>query len=114
MPILMSSIPFTNVSSAFARSAFSDEAGMTSSQRSFQTLRPTSRVDLKSGPVRIVEWRRIVATESLVPSRPEKDEIQKSAGRLSRQVVITYEVHAKNPELRDLASDCRSLSLADM
>ena len=31
-----------------------------------------------------------------------------------RQVVITYEVHAKNPELRDLASDCRSLSLADM
>ena len=76
MPILMSSMPFTNFSSAAARLAFSDEAGMTRIHLSFQTLRPTSRVDLKSSPTRSVEWRRIVATESLVPSRPEKDEIQ--------------------------------------
>ena len=68
-----------NVSSAFSRSAPRAEAGMTRIQRSFQTLRPTSRVELKSSPTRNVEWRRIVATESLVPSRPEKDEIQKSS-----------------------------------
>ena len=79
MPILMSPTPFMKVSRARVRSALRDEAGMTMSHLSFHTERPTRRVDLKSSPTRNVEWRRIVATESLVPSRPEKDEIQKSS-----------------------------------
>ena len=79
MPSLMSLMPFTNFSSAFSRFWFSAEAGMTSIHLSFQTLRPTRRVDLKLSPTRSVEWRRIVATESLVPSSPEKDEIQRTS-----------------------------------
>ena len=55
-----------NVLSAFTRSLESELAGMTRSQRSFHTLRPTSRVEVTSFPPQtdIVEWRRIVAASS--------------------------------------------------
>ena len=70
MPSLMSLTPDSIRLIALSRSASIAEAGMTMIHLSFQTLRPTRRVDLKSAPARRVEWRRIVAVESLVPSRP--------------------------------------------
>ena len=77
MPRRMSFTPSMNVSSARSRSLLSDAAGMTRSQRSFQTLRPTSRVELNAGPARSVEWRRIVPMP--MPSAPARDENQPSS-----------------------------------
>ena len=87
MPILMSLTPDSMRFIALSRSASIAEAGMTMSHLSFQALRPTRRVDLKSAPARRVEWRRIVAVESLVPSRPEKVEIQSVASSSSEPTV---------------------------
>ena len=80
MPSLTSLTPVSTSLIALSRSEASmTDAGMTRSQRSFQALRPTRRVDLKSAPARSVEWRRIVAVASLVPSSPENVEIQSCA-----------------------------------
>ena len=72
---------------AFSRSASIAEAGMTMIHLSFHALRPTRRVDLKSPPARRVEWRRIVAVASLVPSRPENVAIQSVASSSSEPTV---------------------------
>ena len=68
-----------NVLRAFVRSLESELAGMTSSHRSFHTDRPTRRLDVVSAPMRRVEWRRIVAVESTVPSMPENVASQSSS-----------------------------------
>ena len=55
MPSLTSFTPFSMRSIARTLSASIAEAGMTMIHLSFQALRPTRRVDLKSAPARIVE-----------------------------------------------------------
>ena len=60
---------------------------MTRSHLSFHTERPTRRVDVKSFPARRVEWRRMVAAESLVPSRPLIVEIHASSSSCAEPTV---------------------------
>ena len=87
MPILTSFTPDSMMLIALSRSASMADAGITMIHLSFQALRPTRRVDLKSFPARRVEWRRIFAVESLVPSRPENVEIQSVASSSSEPTV---------------------------